>query len=145
MRFLSFILFFLLFAEDTTQKVLTWDDLSDGIFWESYSPNALIPGFQKATFSPKLRDLEGKKVTITGYLLVLDSKQSIFLLSKNPMASCFFCGNGGPETIISLEFSKKVSYKMDDLLSIEGNLYLNGSNPNASYYRMENVEAVSFK
>ncbi|PRX57467.1 hypothetical protein [Flagellimonas meridianipacifica] len=145
MRVFAVIVFFLMAAEGRTQTTLTWEDLSDGIFWESHTPNALIPGFEKATFSARLRALEGKKISITGYLLVLDGKQSIYLLSKNPMASCFFCGNGGPESIVDLQFDKKVSYGMDALLSVEGTFHLNGNDPNASYYRIENANAVSFK
>ncbi|WP_435624453.1 hypothetical protein [Flagellimonas sp.] len=134
----------MMLPEGNAQTVLTWEDLSDGIFWESHTPNALVPGFEKATFSAKLRALEGKKVSITGYLLVLDGRQSVFLLSKNPMASCFFCGNGGPESIMALNFTKKPSFKMDDLLSVEGTFHMNGTDPNASYYRIENADAVSF-
>ncbi|MEM8848262.1 MAG: hypothetical protein AAGD17_14275 [Bacteroidota bacterium] len=144
-RIFFYIVLFLSIAEGTSQDVLTWDDLSDGIFWESHSPNALIPGFEKATFSAKLRALEGKKVSITGYLLVLDGKQSIYLLSKNPMASCFFCGNGGPESIVDLQFDQKVTYAMDALISVEGTFHLNGNDPNTAYYRIENANAVSFK
>ena len=145
MRFFSFILFFLMLPKGNAQTVLTWEDLSDGIFWESHTPNALIPGFEKATFSAKLRALEGKKITITGYLLVLDGRQSVYLLSKNPMASCFFCGNGGPESVLDLQFAEKTSFKMDELLSVEGTFHMNGTNPNAAYYQIKNANAVSFK
>ncbi len=145
MRLFTLILLFLITHEAKTQNVLTWSDLSDGIFWESHSPNALIPGFEKATFSAKLRGLEGKKVVITGYLLVLDGKKSVYLLSQNPMASCFFCGNGGPESIIDLQFTEKPSYAMDALISVEGTFRLNGKDPNACYYRIENADALSFK
>jgi len=124
---------------------LSWEDLSEGISWESPTSDTLFPGFQKATFSDRLQALQGKKVTITGYLLVLDGKQAVYLLSKNPMASCFFCGNGGPETVADLRFAKKPSFAMDELLSVEGTLYLNKNNPNASYFRIENANGISFK
>ena len=127
------------------QTLLSWDDLSEGISWERPTADTVFPGFQKATFSKSLKALQGKQVTITGYLLVLDGKQTVYLLSKNPMASCFFCGNGGPETVADLRFSEKPSFAMDELLSVEGTLYLNGSNPNASYFRIENANAISFK
>lgn len=127
------------------QTVLNWSDLSTGISWENNSPEPYFPVFQKANFSPDIRALEGEQVIITGYLLILDGKQSIYLLSKNPMASCFFCGNGGPETIVDLWFATKPSFVMDDLVSVEGTLRLNENNPNASYYRIENADATSFK
>ncbi len=127
------------------QHVLDWADLSKEISLEMPSPDLVLPGFQKATFSSEISALEGKKVIVIGYFLILDGKQSVYLLSKNPMASCFFCGNGGPETIMELHFDKKPSFAMDDLLSVEGTLHLNGDDPEACYYRIENVEAFRLK
>ncbi len=121
------------------QKILEWSDFTKGISWESETDFAI---FREAIFSPELMDLEGKEVIVTGYFLVLDGTQSIYMLSKNPMASCFFCGNGGPETIIELEFTEKPSFKMDDLLSVSGTLRLNRNNPNHCYYRIEEAEAL---
>lgn len=126
--------------EAHSQKVLEWTDFERGISWQSKTNFAV---FREAIFSPQLMNLEGKEVIVTGYFLVLDGTQSIYMLSKNPMASCFFCGNGGPETIIELEFTEKPSFKMDDLLSVSGVLRLNRSNPNHCYYRIEEAEAFS--
>ena len=41
------------------------------------------------------------------------------------MASCFFCGVGGPETAIELQFKTKPTFKMDDIVKITGTLELN--------------------
>ena len=145
MRLIGFIILFATVNIANSQTVLNWTDLAAGIALERSSPETPFPVFQKANFSPMIRALEGEKVILTGYLLVLDGKQSIYLLSKNPMASCFFCGNGGPETIVDLWFAKKPSFVMDELISVEGTLRLNENNPNASYFRIENADATSFK
>nr|WP_299342669.1 hypothetical protein [Allomuricauda sp.] len=145
MRFFVLIALFWTVTSVTAQTVLDWSDLSEGISWELPSLESMIPGFQKATFSQKMKTLEGKEVTITGYLLVLDGRQSVYLLSKNPMASCFFCGNGGPETVMDLEFTEKPSFVMDELISVKGTFHLNENDPNACYYRIENADALSFK
>lgn len=145
MRFFLLIVLFWMGITARAQTILDWSDLSEGISWELPPPEAILPGFQKATFSSKMKALEGKQVIITGYLLVLDSEKSIYLLSKNPMASCFFCGSGGPETIVDLKFAQKPSFVMDELLSVKGTLHLNENNPNACYYRIEKAEASSFK
>ncbi|SHG68886.1 hypothetical protein [Flagellimonas flava] len=145
MRYFLLIILFWVGNYGNSQTVLEWSDLSKGISWEQSSPEALFPGFQRATFSPKMKNLEGKQVIITGYLLVLDGKQSVYLLSKNPMASCFFCGNGGPETIVDLKFAEKPSFAMDELLSVKGTLHLNENNPNGCYYRIENADTLSFE
>lgn len=130
----------LLGTEVRAQEIVDWSDLSAGIYWES---NTDITLFRKATFSSELTDLEGKEIIIVGYFLSLEGMNSIYLLSKNPMASCFFCGNGGPETIMELHFTKKPSFVTDDLLSVSGILRLNRSNPNHCYYRIEEAEALS--
>ncbi|MEO9512069.1 MAG: hypothetical protein ABJN84_07995 [Flavobacteriaceae bacterium] len=122
------------------QEVLEWEDLTNGIFWESKMDFAI---FREASFSNKITSLEGKEVIVMGFFLSLDGNPSTYLLSKNPMASCFFCGNGGPETIIELQFIKKPSYLTDDLLSVSGILRLNRNNPNHCYYRIEKAEALS--
>ncbi|UII81301.1 hypothetical protein [Flagellimonas sp. CMM7] len=145
MRFFPLMILLWVGIPASAQTVLDWSDLSEGISWELSSPEAILLDFQKATFSSKMKALDGKQVLITGYLLVLDGKQSVYLLSKNPMASCFFCGNGGPETILDLQFTQKPSFAMDDLLSVEGTFRLNENNPNACYYRIENTIALSFK
>ncbi len=146
MRIVFVMIFFCTVSTLVGQTVLEWSDLSEGISWEFPSSfETVVPGFQRATFGPKMRALEGKEVIIIGYLLVLDGRQTIYLLSKNPMASCFFCGNGGPETIMDLQFSQKPAFEMDDLVSVQGTLRLNGSDANACYYRIENANALSFK
>ena len=123
------------------QTILDWSDLSAGIFWELPSPEAGFAEFQKATFSPEMKTLEGKKVTITGYLLVLGGERIVFLLSKNPMASCFFCGNGGPETILQISFVENTSFQMDDLITVTGVLRLNREDPTRCYYLIEQADA----
>lgn len=122
------------------QVDLDWLALQNGISWEAKSGISL---FKEAVFTKELEDLEGKQVSMIGYFLVLEGTQSIYMLSKNPMASCFFCGNGGPETIVELQFGKKPTYRMDDLISVVGVLRLNRDNPNHCYYLIEKAEALS--
>lgn len=145
MRLFLIIVWFCIETDVQGQTFLDWSDLSNGISIEPASPEAIFPGFQKANFSSKMKALESEQVIINGYLLILDGKQSAYLLSKNPMASCFFCGNGGPETVVDLQFSQKPSFAMDELLSVEGILYLNEDDPNACYYRIEKADALSLK
>lgn len=127
------------------QTILDWSDLSKGISWEPYTAEAISPRFQKAAFSSKMEATEGAEVILTGYFLVLDGSQSIYMLSKNPWASCFFCGNGGPETVVGLQFPEKPSFSMDDLLSVKGILRLNRENPEQFYYLIEKADALSLE
>jgi len=145
MRFFLFAVLFWIGTVSYGQTSLDWSDLSQSISFESSSETSFFPEFQKANFSLKMKALEGTEVIITGYFLKLDEQQSVYLLSKNPMASCFFCGNGGPETVIGLQFEEKPSFVIDDLLSIKGILRLNRDDPNICYYSIENADALSLK
>lgn len=142
MRFYLLILLFCMGTNARAQVILDWSDLTEGISFQTLSLENPFPGFNEATFSEKLSALEGKEVILTGFFLVLDGKQSMYMLSKNPMASCFFCGNGGPETVVGLQFKEKPSFTMDTLLSVQGILRLNRDNPNLYYYRLEKADAL---
>lgn len=122
------------------QTALDWSDLEKGIFWKKSTSKLNYPGFLEADFSTKLSDLEGKEVSLIGFMIILDGSQSVYMLSKNPMASCFFCGNGGPETISEIAFSEKPDFRMDDLITVTGILRLNRNDPLRCYYLIEQAE-----
>ncbi|MBR9854339.1 MAG: hypothetical protein GYB37_07135 [Algicola sp.] len=119
------IVFFLLSASFSfSQTEINWWDLAridyTEKFFPDYGENFLYP-----EFSDHMKSLEGKKVAITGYFLNIDPSGKMFILSKNPMASCFFCGMGGPETAMELEFKSKPNFNTDDVLYVTGTLKLN--------------------
>lgn len=106
------------------QKKITWEDLAKVKYEKKYLP-AQDEYFDYPNFSPSVKALEGKKVIIVGYFLNIDPNGKLFVLSKGPMASCFFCGIGGPETAIEIQFTSKPTYKTDDIVIITGILKLN--------------------
>ena len=69
-----------------------------------------------------MKDVENKKVKIRGYFLDIDPDGNWYVLSKNPFATCFFCGKSGPETILELISYKNVKkkFKSDDLVEVTG-------------------------
>jgi len=126
MKIKSFFIFlFLISLSNTTfsQLKLTWKDVIDvyakEVIFSEKNPTKAIKGQGKS-----LKDVEGKKITITGYFLDLDPDGKWFMVSKNPFASCFFCGGAGPETVIELlRFeNKKKKYKTDDIVEVTGTL-----------------------
>lgn len=123
------------------QTALDWSDFESGISWKKGTEGSTFPGFLEADFSDRLERLEGKEVSLIGFLIVLDGAQSVYMLSKNPMAECFFCGNGGPETISQITFKESNSFQMDDLISVTGILRLNRKDPTRCYYLIEQAEA----
>ncbi|WP_373519555.1 hypothetical protein [Pricia sp.] len=136
------VLLVLFFQDAVSQVSLDWEDLAHGV---EFKEGNSIPGFLNATFRKNMAELEGKEVTLNGYFLALDASESAYMLSKNPMASCFFCGNGGPETVVELRFSNPPKFKTDDVLSVAGTLLLNTDDPEHCYYIIEDADAFTLK
>lgn len=109
-----------------SQKKVTWNDLSKVTFKEKYFPK-YNETFLHPTFSSSVKALEGKRITVKGYFLNIDPDGKLYILSKGPMSACFFCGVGGPETAIELEFSTKQKIKTDAIVAVTGVLKLNNS------------------
>ena len=106
------------------QEQLTWADFADVDFEpeynEKYDVNFLMP-----TFGEKIKLFKGEKVSIKGYFLDISGSGEVFLVSQNPMASCFFCGAAGPETIIEVSFEEEPPFKTDQIVTVTGILELN--------------------
>ena len=106
------------------QEQLTWEDFADvnfeAKFNEKYGVHFLMP-----TFGDKIKTFEGKKISIKGYFLDISGSGDVFLVSQNPMASCFFCGAAGPETIVEVSFKDKPPFRTDQIVVVTGLLELN--------------------
>lgn len=79
-------------------------------------------------FPDELKAFEGKTVTISGFYIPLDINDSnLAVVSKFPMAECFFCGGSGPESIVVAYLKKKPGkrIKTDEIVTIRGKLKLN--------------------
>lgn len=123
------------------QKEITWWDLSRIDYTEKYFPS-YGENFLYPKFSEHLKSLEGQKVLITGYFLDIDPRGKLFILSKNPMASCFFCGMGGPETAVEVQFKDRPNFKTDDIVSITGILKLNADDVQHFNYILTECEGL---
>lgn len=76
-------------------------------------------------FGYDLRVLEGKEVEIEGYYLPYEVAPGSIIVSQLPMASCFFCGNGGPESVVQVNLKGKYRFKTDQIIRVKGLLKLN--------------------
>ncbi|HIG58783.1 MAG TPA: DUF3299 domain-containing protein [Flavobacteriales bacterium] len=105
---------------------LTWKDLTDVEFKDVYV-DELDAYYWKPIFGPLVKDLEGGKFYITGYIIPVDIDEDFYVLSRYPFANCFFCGGAGPETVIDLQFEghSPREYATDERLSFAGELKLN--------------------
>lgn len=111
----------------SAQKLLTWEDFADvnfeAEFNEKYGVHFLMP-----TFGKDIQSYQGKEISIKGYFLDISGSGEVFLISQNPMASCFFCGGSGPETIIEVSFKENPPFKTDQIVVVTGVLELNANN-----------------
>ena len=74
-------------------------------------------------FLPLIEKMNGDEIEVKGYIIPLSGQkaQSHFMFSAYPYASCFFCGNAGPETVMEvfMKNDKKVEYS-DKAITIKG-------------------------
>lgn len=126
------------------QQNITWQDLSKIKFTDKYF-SEYDAYFMYPTFSPSVKALEGKQIKIKGYFLDIIAKENTYMLSKGPMASCYFCGQGGPESAIELEFINKENFKTDDIVSITGILELNKDDIEHFNYILKECKGILVK
>ena len=94
-------------------------------------------------FSKSIGQYEGKSIFLKGYIIPAELSRGKMTLSAFPYSSCFFCGGAGPESVIELESSSPIIYRLDKPITLEGKLTLNRTDPlrlmyvlkNATYYK----------
>lgn len=125
------------------QQTITWDQLTDVKFSKKYDATLGIE-LLTASFGESVKALDGKEIIIKGYIIPLDPLGTQYVISRNPMASCFFCGGSGPETVAELRLHPKSirRYATDELLSFKGVLKLNESNSSSLNYVILNAERM---
>jgi len=139
--FVSCFMLFVYACPGLAQEKVSWHALSDVEFElqyvKEYEMRTMMPVFGETP-----RSYEGKEVTITGYIIPLNSKMTMYVLSRYPYAACFFCGGAGPESVVELwlkpEHVKR--YKMDEQMTFRGILTLNDSDLNHLNYILKKAE-----
>lgn len=123
---------------------LTWDLLANIDFEEKYNEE-IDQQVPYPLFHPTIKSIDGKKVTIEGFVLPLDETgdESIVILSAFPYSQCFFCGNAGPESVLDIQMKdqkKGSSFSMDEKTRFVGKLRLNDSDLYYLNYILEEAE-----
>lgn len=122
---LTIIFLFFIATPGMSQTGISWNTLDDVQFSEKYSEEAQ-GYYYYPNFGSTVKALEGKQVYLEGYMLVIDPGEGIYILSRYPYASCFFCGSGGPESIVELKLlPDHPKFKMDQRITMLGTLELN--------------------
>ena len=79
-----------------------------------------------------------KTITMSGFIIPIDNKN--YALSKNVFASCFFCGQAGPETIMGIKFkSPNMKLKTDQYVTLQGTFRYNDADVDDWIYHIENA------
>jgi hypothetical protein len=114
-----------------------WKDLSEVTykigqdeFGELYLP----------VFGDKIKKLAGKVVEADGYIIPFEGmfKPNHIILSSLPLAECFFCGSGGPETVMEVMLTNSIKYT-SKRVRVRGKLTLNDKDPEKLMYILKDA------
>jgi hypothetical protein len=115
-----------------------WKSLSSVSYTieEDESGSLYVPKFSDAA-----KQLEGKTVSVSGYIVPFDGmfKPQHMILSALPLSSCFFCGVGGPETVMEVFLKEPIKYT-ESPVTVTGKLKLNATDYEKLMYVLEDAE-----
>lgn len=95
-------------------------------------------------FGPTVKALNGKAISITGYVIPVDLESGTYVISEFPMAACFFCGGAGAESIMQLKFKRAPRrLKTDERRTFSGTLRLNADNVYELNYILDGAELLA--
>jgi len=133
-------LYFNLAAQDAGGKYQYWQTLAGIDYFKSTDEYGEI---YVPKFSEKIKALSGKQVTLPGYIIPFEGmfKPNQIIISSLPVASCFFCGSGGPETVAEVYLSEPIKYTAK-LVTVTGKLELNDSNTDQLIYILRDAKLI---
>lgn len=107
--------------------------VSEDQFGELYVP----------VFSDQIKKLEGKEVEADGYIIPFEGmfKPEHIILSSLPLAECFFCGSGGPETVMEVMMASPIKYT-SKRVKVVGKLTLNANDPEKLMYILKDARLI---
>ncbi|MCC6815215.1 MAG: hypothetical protein IT267_02250 [Saprospiraceae bacterium] len=131
-----------LVIDDQSPPPSTWSKLVKVSYKKSFDEILGIP-VDKPIFSKDVKNLEGKKIILKGYIIPTDGYKSHkeFIFSAFPYSSCFFCGKAGPETVVEVEAIEAIQYTSEPI-EIEGILKLNSEDINRLMYQLSHTRKI---
>jgi hypothetical protein len=124
----------------TVSDTLTWKLLAQIKYLKK--PSKDYPeGVMYPVVNTTLKAKNKKAITMSGFIIPIDNKN--YALSKNVFASCFFCGQAGPETIMGIKFkAPNMKLKTDQYVTLQGTFRYNDSDVEDWIYHIENAVVV---
>jgi hypothetical protein len=126
-----------LFAQDETNPWKTLEGLeyekSRDEYGEIYVPK----------FSDEIKALEGTVISLSGYIIPFEGmfKPDHLIISSLPIASCFFCGGAGPESVAEVYLDETVKYTAKKV-TVQGKLSLNDQNMDELMYILKDAKLI---
>ncbi len=127
------------------QQEVNWQTLAD-IKWKPTYFAEYGDYFNMPKFSKKVKDLDGKDITIKGFYVPVDPSGTMFALSAYPSNMCFFCNGAGLESVLEVIPKKGEAglkrVTTDKYIELRGRLKLNQSEAGHLLYILEDTELV---
>lgn len=97
----------------------------------------------KPVFSEDIKQLEGKEVTVKGFIIPVEGYKSHkeFIFSAFPYSMCFFCGGAGPESVMEVFANEAVKYTAESI-KLKGILELNPDDVNRLMYFLKDAVVI---
>ncbi len=129
-------------ANGTDYYKITWEDLAKVTFADLFSDEEQAY-YYYPTFSAEVLPLHERNVELTGYLIPIEPEEGYYVLSANPNASCFFCGEAGQESVVAIDVDKaNDEMVMDAVLTFRGEMTLNREDMYSVNYIIRDAEFV---
>lgn len=138
--FSSIVLSTLQAQSGTTESL--WKTLAKITYKKEYDD---FLGFKidKPVFSEEIKALNGKEVTVKGFVIPVEGYKSHkeFIFSAFPYSMCFFCGGAGPESVMEVLAIEPVEYSAESIV-LKGKLKLNSDDVNKLMYALTDAKIV---
>ncbi len=122
---------------DQEPLLLNWNLLTDIRYVLTYNKKLKMEVYAPV-FPDTLKNLNGRLVSIRGYVIPFEEEQTSVALSAFPFAACFFCGKASPASVMTVTFDQPGKrYKIDARRTFTGKLRLNYDDPEQFYYVLE--------
>jgi len=145
MRFLLTVFLVLSSGLVSAQTLVSWNTFAQVTFHREYSETfGFEVNVKPPEFSKELMALNGREIKVKGYVIPVDIELGMYMVSANPFANCFFCGNAGPETVVELFPNGKFPrFSTDQVVTFKGVLQINTQGEmNAVPYQLFQAEMV---
>ncbi|WP_258102029.1 hypothetical protein [Marinoscillum pacificum] len=141
MKILAFVFTLMSFSVMAQTSAENWKTLS-GLEYEKTKDEygeIFVP-----KFGPTIKALEGKEITLSGYIIPFEGmfEPDHLIVSSVPVASCFFCGGAGPESVAEIYLDEPVKYTAKKV-TFTGKLTLNDSDVDQLMYILKEAKLES--